>query len=278
MNQYLFALLVSLLTLNLWAQNDLRVADDPLVEAQLRAQTKQLNQFIRRFNGEEDRSGKRLYDKDKGYRTASLRADYLQYLFDNSNVTITPESKTRFLAHVNGNQPKFIDSHNHNWFAEVKCSFDYRGTAQELVLYLRFEQKDLGWHWVLSGVYFRPYEQLFARPSIPGGEILHPMSHEIDFMPLHKVFQKPKNIVGYTPKDFRPDYLSIFAADVLSGTLRFRSIEQLKYHFFQIDSYYFQISEFIRDGLNSGWLISNLVEIPENEKEQFIKLIRHENF
>lgn len=274
-NILLWLLLVA--TCGLQAQ-ELRIANDPVMEAQIRAQTKQLNQFMRRFNGEEDRNGTRLYDKDKDYRSPDLRAQYLNYLFDNSNITITPEAKAKFLKHVNGSEQKFLNTHNLNWFAELKTSFVYKGSTQEVVLFLKFEKKDLGHHWVISGVRFKPYLDMFARPAIPGGEILHPMSHEIDFMPMNKVFAKPKNIVGYTPSDFRPDFLTLFAADIYQGNLKFKGVESVRYHFFQIDNYYFQISEFIRDGFNAGWLISNLVEIPENEKEQFIKLIRHENF
>ncbi len=260
-----------------FAQQGVKFVDDPFTEAQLRAQTKQLNQFIRRFNGEEDRSGKRLYEEMKGFRDQSLRSNYLSNLFDNTNITITTESKEKFLEHVNGNKPHYLNTHNGNWFAEIKSTFEYEGVSQDLTIFLKFEQKGKGWHWVISGIYFKPYVSFFARPQIKGGEIIHPMSHEIDFMPLNKVFQKPHNIVGYTPKDFRPDYLTMFSYDVKSNRLKFKSVNQVKYHFFQVEDYYFQISEFIRDGLNTGWLISNLVEIPEKEKEQFIKLIRYEN-
>lgn len=277
MKQLCIALLL-LFQISSFAQNDPKYVNDPVTETQLRAQTKQLNQFMRRFNGEENRKGKRLYKGAKGYRSASLRTNYINNLFDNSNFTITPAAKDKFLKHVIGSKPQFLDTHNGHWFAEIKSSFAYQGTTQELTIFLKFEAKGKGWHWVISSIYFKPYLSMFARPTLKGGEILHPMSHEIDFMPLNKVFQKPQNIVGYTPKDFKPDFLSIFAYDVKSKRLKFKSVNQVKYHFFQVDDYYFQISEFIRDGLNTGWLISNLVEIPEKEKEQFIKLIRYENF
>jgi uncharacterized ion transporter superfamily protein YfcC len=38
-------------------------------EARLYAETKQVNQFFRRFNGEEDEKGERYYPKDRQYRS-----------------------------------------------------------------------------------------------------------------------------------------------------------------------------------------------------------------
>src|ERR1039457_1254959 len=60
------------------------------------AQTKQVNQFFRRFNGEESVQGERNYDKDKDYRDPKIRRKFLNILFDNSNPSITKEMKGDF--------------------------------------------------------------------------------------------------------------------------------------------------------------------------------------
>jgi len=49
-------------------------------ESRLYAESKQVNQFFRRFNGEEDEKGKRFYPGDKLFRTAKLRKKYLGIL------------------------------------------------------------------------------------------------------------------------------------------------------------------------------------------------------
>ena len=51
-------------------------------ESKLYAETKQVNQFFRRFNGEEDEKGERYYPKDKQYRSEKLRRKYIGMLFD----------------------------------------------------------------------------------------------------------------------------------------------------------------------------------------------------
>jgi hypothetical protein len=46
-------------------------------EGVLNASTKQVNQFFRRFNGEESTKGERYYEGDKDYRNPALRRDIL---------------------------------------------------------------------------------------------------------------------------------------------------------------------------------------------------------
>ena len=48
------------------------------------AETKQVSQFFRRFNGEEDRKGKILYENSKDYRSEKNRHIYIPYLLDQS--------------------------------------------------------------------------------------------------------------------------------------------------------------------------------------------------
>ncbi|HTE34253.1 MAG TPA: hypothetical protein VK666_27930, partial [Chryseolinea sp.] len=64
-------------------------------ESRLYAETKQVNQFFRRFNGEEDEKGDRYYPKDKLYRTEKLRKKYIGILFDASNTGISNDLKNQ---------------------------------------------------------------------------------------------------------------------------------------------------------------------------------------
>ncbi len=69
-------------------------------ESRLYASTKQVNQFFRRFNGEEDEKGNRYYPRDKNYRSAKLRKKYLGILFDASNSGIKDDMKVQFAKAV----------------------------------------------------------------------------------------------------------------------------------------------------------------------------------
>ena len=93
-------------------------------ESKLYAETKQVNQFFRRFNGEEDEKGERYYPKDKQYQNPKLRKQYLQILFDNSNQNLGNDLKKDFVdAVLDKSDPKFLDFKGDNWFAEVSTIF-----------------------------------------------------------------------------------------------------------------------------------------------------------
>src|SRR5882672_9189733 len=63
-------------------------------ESKLYAESKQVNQFFRRFNGEEDEKGNRYYPGDKPYHSDKLRKKYLGILFDENNNGISHALKT----------------------------------------------------------------------------------------------------------------------------------------------------------------------------------------
>ena len=96
------------------------------------------------------------------------------------------------------------------------------------------------------------------------------MSHELEFMNLQRVFQdNRKNVASYTSNDFEADQLSLFLYEVRKGNLQFKTILKVKFHFFQINNWYFELSYFNRSGNNTGWLISNLIKLKKEERKQF---------
>ena len=65
-------------------------------ESKLYAETKQINQFFRRFNGEEDKMGERLYKKDKDFHSRKLRKKYMDLLYNLDNSILTDAVKEKF--------------------------------------------------------------------------------------------------------------------------------------------------------------------------------------
>jgi hypothetical protein len=268
---YLF-LIVLISSFQLKAQN---YNTDDVTE--LYASTKQVNQFIRRFNGEEDLRGKRLYPKDKKYRSVKLRKKYLYGLFDNQNYSISNSLKNEFIADVtNSKQPDYYDFYGKKWFAEVNAKFLYQGKEENVILYFRLEKEKGGYKWSMINAYFHGFDKLFYQKPSPEYKFIHPMSHELEFMNLRKAFRYYKQMEYYTEKSFTPDYLTLFLYELKKGKFKFQTVTDVKFHVFQINNWYFEMKNFNRKGENSGWLISNLVKIPEKEKNSLIKLINHE--
>ncbi|HYG01436.1 MAG TPA: hypothetical protein VD927_03275 [Chryseosolibacter sp.] len=229
-------------------------------ETELYAETKQLNQFFRRFNGEEDEKGKRYYPQDRQYRSAKLRRQYLGMLFDAANTSINRDLASEFIRHIT-DKDIVLNFHGGQWFSEVNAVFTMNGRDHTITLFMEIEKHLRGSRWVISRVYADMFESYFRRDTTKVGQFLHPLSHELAFMNMRKAFSYQDSVSQLAVKRFRPDHLSVFLYEVQRGNLKFRSVDGVKFHFFQIDGWYFELSDFNREGLNTGWLISNLVKV-----------------
>jgi len=130
---------------------------------------------------------------------------------------------------------------------------------------LRLEQDRLGYKWVIDNIFFQDFQKTLEKDTIYQLQFLHPLSHEIDFINLNKALKG--GLKPFLPENFKPEMLSIFNYEVAQGSLKFVTIRSVKFHFFQIDGWYFELSNFNRKGYNRGWLISNLVPL-KNEQER----------
>lgn len=241
-------------------------------ESKLYAETKQINQFFRRFNGEEDEAGNRYYPKDKQYRNLKLRKKYLEILFDRSNTGISSELKVEFGKDVlEKNDPAILNFHGPKWFAEVQTTFTMNGKNQLITLFMELEKDHLGTKWVVYKVHMDMLENFYTHDTTRVGKFLHPMSHELDFMNLRKAFQNRDSVNQYVSKSFVPDHLSVFLYEVKRGNLKFKAVDQVRFHFFQVPGWYFELAEFNRPGYNTGWLISNLVKLSHDGDEDLLR-------
>jgi hypothetical protein len=241
-------------------------------ESRLYAESKQVNQFFRRFNGEEDEKGKRFYPGDKLFRTAKLRKKYLGILFDESNSGISNVLKTQFVKEVlDKPESSILDFHGAGWFSEVHTTFVVDGKAQPVILFMELEKDHLGTKWVINKVHADIFEPYFLRDTTKIGRFLHPMSHELDFMNLRKALANSDSVSQFTVKRFVPDHLSLFLYEIKKGNMKFQSVNEVKFHFFQINGWYFELSEFNRPGYNTGWLMSGLVKLNNDTEKDLIR-------
>jgi hypothetical protein len=246
-------------------------------ESKLYAETKQVNQFFRRFNNEEGADGIRYSSRSKEYRNPDTRNKYLEILFDLENESLSADLKKHFIDTVNNDSlPYFLDFHGDNWFAEVKTKFLYRGKPSYITFYMELEQENLGYKWVMTNVFFEDYAQIMQDENLNQNKFLHPMSHELDFMNFIKVFDDKQDVEEYTSKGYSPDYLSIFLYEFKQGLFEYQTVMDLKFHFFQIPGWYFELEKFNRPGYNTGWLISRLTPITKEEKTVLMKYIYHD--
>jgi hypothetical protein len=114
-------------------------------EAAFYAETKQINQFFRRFNGEEDVRGVRFSNTDPSFRSMELRKSYINMLFDQQNINLPDLLKEAFVNDVlKKDAPKYLDFHAGEWFGEVNVLFQ-RGRDRVIVtLFMVLVKENLG--------------------------------------------------------------------------------------------------------------------------------------
>lgn len=238
------------------------------------AETKQVNQFFRRFNAEENLRGVKLSTRDSLYHNPQLREQFINLLFDRENNNISPLLKGAFIHDVTlPDEQKYLDFHGGEWFGEVVLRFTRGNNSVYVTLLMRLVKENLGSKWVIDDVRYNPYENLYVKDDKSSSRFLHPLSHELDFMNLDKVFTSSEHAGDYFKQGFEPCKLSIFLYELRNNYLKFEYVASLKFHFFQIDNWYFEISEFNRPGLNRGWLISNLIKLEDGQKESLVNYL-----
>lgn len=235
--------------------------------------TKQMSQFMSRFNYEEDQYGKKIHPDSQDYRNRMKRKTVLPLLFDMENPRTSGSLRDFFISDLTQADSNYFEFLGGKWYSEVSATFKMNGESVDISMIFAIEQENLGSKWVLTNVFFSDFSKLFPKGDIAEQQkhFLHPMSHELDFMNIHKVFKTPECIEYYASNTYSPDFLTLFFYEIKKGNLVFEKINSEKFHVFQIDNWYFEVSWFNRDGLNTGWLISNLIFLKDNEKEELLK-------
>lgn len=267
------ALLIFLVAGNIKAQVYTNLGDVQLDERSLYTMTKQMSQFMSRFNYEEDQYGTKIHPNSPDYRNRMKRKTVLPLLFDMENPRTNGSLRDFFIADLTEKDSNYFEFLGGLWYSEVSATFKWKGKDVEISMILSIEEENLGSKWVLTNVYFPELNKLFPKGDIAEQQkhFLHPMSHELDFMNIYKIFRTPECIEYYADNSYSPDYLSLFFYEIKQGNLVFEKVNSEKFHVFQIDNWYFEVSWFNREGYNTGWLISNLIFLKDNEREELLK-------
>ena len=242
-------------------------------ERTLYTMTKQMSQFISRFNYEEDQYGKKINPESEDYRDRQKRKTVLPLLFDMENPRTNGSLRDFFIADLTEYDSNYFEFLGGKWYSEVSATFKMNGEKVDISMIFAIEKENLGSKWVLTNVYFSDFSKLFPKGDIAEQQkhFLHPMSHELDFMNIYKMFKTPECVEYYASQSYIPDYLTIFFYEIKKGNLVFEKVNSEKFHVFQIDNWYFEVSWFDREGFNTGWLISNLVFLKDDEKDELLK-------
>jgi hypothetical protein len=234
---------------------------------------KQIDEFFERFNDEGTLIKDYLFDQ---YDNLELsREDLLISLFDLKSNQLQKEEVASFIKLVtNPENPVTLSFYDQDWYARVKCAVVYEEKERDLLLLMRIQQEENGASkWVVHQVYA---DFLKSPKGNNPHASLNPVSHATDFMGLNRAFEDPQNLKAYLSSGFQDDQLSKFAIELQNNRITFQQVENISYHFFQIDGWIFTVENFRRPEKNSGWLISRLIQADAEEKKEFKQLLLKE--
>lgn len=248
-----------LLTTQLCAQD---IGNGNLLNQLQDCSVKSLDEFVNRFNGVE------VPNFIKNSSAPQNRTTYVRALFDTVFYPNADAEKTRvvdeFVMEVVKNNIE-IDMFDSLCYAQAHCIFIYKGKEVELDIVLQYENiRDDYYKWAIVGV-----NGLSDAGLLPKQEegYISPVQHEFHFRELSKAFP---HMYNYCKRDYRIDQLSYLLAMMEGNEVKFRSCEYHHYYFFSVPNYLFIVSYKNRIDTNTGWLISDVVELPTTEKQSVI--------
>lgn len=242
-------------------------------------QVKIVDEFIERFN---DVAGNLAdtYVQENRIGAPLDRKANIKSLFNQSIAWDTTVISFFLNSIVNNKKPILIDFYDQNWFAKVNCRFLYKGRVQNVDIVLDnqvLEEKAKASKWVIIGVSglflgeIHDCEENIVPASRDRLKSLNPMSHGTDFMGLRKAFADKENLRNYFCQKCNSETVNAMANELYKGNLVFEQVNGISYHFLQVPGWVFTVNEYLRNSINSGWLIDKLIRADDKEKKAYMQ-------
>lgn len=232
----------------------------------LAIQVKQLDQFIARFNSNENPIGIRM---DSRKVSEEDRANTIASLFnmDLLEKEAFRKKALKFIKEVTGSGISNLSFYDKEYYATIDCQILYKNKREELTLTMSLEgDRDNGIKWVIIGA-----SADFLHPETPkvSTDIIPPTNHEVDFVHLLEIFNKQKDISSYVSERHSQNQLGTLNHMLKNEDIKMLGTTTPRYHFLQIPGWVFTVDFFNRSNKNSGWLISDLQEAKRSEVLQY---------
>lgn len=242
----------------------------------LRLLVKNFDEFIERFNFELSPDGKKIVDTAHVYLETVegmpkiSRKDAVSLLIDANLWERRPELCQMFVNQVVASKPYLLDFYQDEWFVQRPAIVKYKGKEHRIRLTLKIEvYPEVGSKWVIVGV---------DAPFLPGSQrkrdpdrLIAPSSDGTGFVALSHAFNDIDHFEEYLPREFGTDALTQLALAVKKGDVEYvRSQGEQEYHLMQIENWTVVVHFFNREDKNRGWLISELRELSDSDKELYL--------
>lgn len=220
-----------------------------------------ISEFIERFNNSVE---------NKENLPAKQQTKGLLSLFNRSSDFILAKQDTviNFVDNML-REKRTLSFSDSSWYADVLSVIKYKGMQKDIRLILKTELVDKGiYRWAICGINGLTEAGVIIPTSFG---FIEPIDNELNFIGMDSRLQKDyQNAFGYKSADSKISQLSIFLYLLQDHQITIEFVDKIKYHFLNIPGYVL-ILEHNTTPMNSGWLISDISVLSDNEKEAYEK-------
>lgn len=168
---------------------------------------------------------------------------------------VSRENYSEFLKSVNDPyDQQYINFADSNWYATFSFLAEYKGKPAIIDCSLKVNRSGKGvYTWVMSSVYSK---ELKIDEKLGDQLTFIPSVHGTDFMGVRLSLSDPSWIKAVQENSTAK---SRFIELMFSKELHLQQINNITYHFMQLDRWIIAVNYTAREDANSGWLVSQLL-------------------
>lgn len=230
-----------------------------------------LDVFLSRFNGIQHNP----YTADY-FAESELRKANIVLLFDFNYVNQSDRLKRLAMEFA-----EYVASNNINlslldslFFLEVECPVEYKGKMSSISLTIQAKSTSATtYKWVIVDA----RGDMLEMAEKDSHSIIMPHEHSLNFMKMiSKLERYPNTITSLVSDDCIPNSLTALCALVSNKLLLLKPItnDGIVFHFLQIPGYVFSVKRQLREGSNSGWLITNIERCTAEQKQDYFNQLK----
>jgi hypothetical protein len=230
-------------------------------------EVKEIDEFFERFNDEPGSFIRGVY-KARHAKFNIPRQRLIWSLFNYENMSKDSVLMNKFVSDVTRKKkPIYLDYYGDDWYAELTCKFKYNSSTIVIPVIMKIEMtQNKGSKWMIVAVGASALKSKIVLTEIEQSKIktkiISPTSHGTNFVALKRVFEDKENLSDYFESAYlkRSNMLEFYNA-ILNRDIDFLDVIKIKYHFLLADRWIFTVEDFIREELNSGWLINHMEKV-----------------
>jgi hypothetical protein len=204
------------------------------------------------------------------------RQRLIRSLFNYENMSKDSVMINKFVSDVTKKKkPIYLDFYGDDWYAELTCKFKYNSSSIVIPIIMKIEMTpNKGSKWMIVAVGSSNLKSKIVVTEIAQSKvksnIISPTSSGTNFVSLKRAFDDKENLSDYFESAYmkRSNMLEFYNA-ILNREIEFLDVIKLKYHFLLAGKWIFTVEDFIREELNSGWLINHMEKVSSFGMENY---------